>query len=89
MAEKRKIEPVTKADLKLLRDDMSERFTNIETKMATRDEFLTHMDKIYKTIEDLKQEYYMVLEGRRRIEGKVDKIDALEARVEKVEAAIT
>lgn len=75
MTKKEIVEVVTQA-LNVL---VVPRLDRIESKQVEHDEkfkqFLGYFDKIFKEIGDLKQEYHMIQEGLRRIEGRLDKIE--------------
>jgi predicted nucleic acid-binding Zn-ribbon protein len=53
--------------------DRDDRFEKLEIHL--KDFMLTHFDKIYKTLEDLKQEYHVLNAAVKRLEEKVDRLE--------------
>ena len=53
--------------------DHDERFEKLERNL--KDFMLPHFDKIYKTLEDLKQEFHVLSAVVKRLEEKVDRLE--------------
>jgi predicted nuclease with TOPRIM domain len=56
----------------LIEPDLKEIKRKLDNHDAKLSDFLGHFDHIYKKLKTLETEYYAILEGLKRIEGKLD-----------------